>query len=292
MSQRKALGRGLDALIPAADPPRRASPNTPKPKQIEGGFFICPIERIIPQRGQPRSFFDEEQLQELAQSLREQGVVQPLIVREIKGGLFELIAGERRWRAAQKAGLHEVPVVVRNADDLQAFELALVENLQRQDLNPVEEAQAYLRLLEEYGYTQEQLAERMGKDRSTIANSLRLLKLPEVAQRAVIAGVVSGGHARALLTLEKTRPIQRALKNVIDKNLSVRQTEDLVRKIKHQDEKEPKAVKESANIKDLERRLSRSLKTKVSISGSNNKGKIEIRYASLDELDRLLEVLL
>ena len=285
--KRKALGRGLSALIPVQD----VSPAT----SVSGDYFLCPIERIHPQRGQPRRYFDEDHLGELMRSIREQGVVQPLIVREVDGGDFELIAGERRWRAAQGAGLHEVPVVIRRADDLEAFELALVENLQRQDLNPVEEAEAYQRLIDEHGYTQEVLAKRVGKDRSTITNALRLLKLPDVAQRALTSGAISGGHARALLPLEKTRPIQRALKRVLDNQLSVRQTEALVRKLRQPPKPagdSPEATPPSPNVRDLEDRLTRALQTHVSLHGSAKKGRIEIRYTSLDELDRILEVLM
>lgn len=284
---RNVLGRGIAALIPDSDDTREHNTSA-------GDYFLCPIERIHPQRGQPRRFFDADRLEELAQSLREQGVVQPLIVRSAADGDYELIAGERRWRAAQRAGLHEVPVVIRRADDLEAFELALVENLQREDLNPVEEAEAYQRLLDEHGYTQEELAVRVGKDRSTVANSLRLLKLPEVAQRALVAGAISGGHARALLPLDKARPIQLALKQVVEKKLSVRQTEAMVRKLKQTEEapRPPAPPESSANARDLQERLSRALGSRVTVHGTAKKGRLEIHYGSLDELDRLLEVLL
>lgn len=285
--KRKALGRGLSALIPDKQPAQRTS-----------DFFLCPIERIKPDRDQPRSSFDDEQLEELAASIREQGVVQPLLVRP-RGASFQLIAGERRWRAAQRAGLQEVPVVVRKVDDLGAFEIALVENLQRADLNPIEEAEAYRRLLDEHDYTQEKLAARLGRDRSTITNSLRLLKLPEPARRMLIAGEISAGHARAALALERPRAIQRTLAEVRQRQLSVRQTEQLVRK-----ERAKSATKTgkkragggaatSANVRDLQERLSRALHTKVRVhAGPANRGRIEIHYGSLDELDRLLEVLL
>ncbi|PID38701.1 MAG: chromosome partitioning protein ParB [Proteobacteria bacterium] len=294
-NKRKALGRGIAALIPSADAP--SSPPDRETRSAAGELYLCPIERVRPQRAQPRRYFDEDALEELAQSIREQGVVQPLIVRESDDGDFELIAGERRWRAAQRAKLHEVPVLIREASDLETFELALVENLQRQDLNPIEEAEAYQRLLDEHGYTQEQLADRVGRDRSTVANALRLLKLPEVGKRALVAGSIAAGHARALLALEKARPIQRALKSVVDKQLSVRQTEALVRKLKApaeegKDERLSSSSGPSANMRDLQERLSRALATRVVMHGDAKKGRIEVHYASLDELDRLLEVLM
>jgi ParB family chromosome partitioning protein len=284
--KRKALGRGLSALIPTDDAPAA---------KARDDFFICPIEQVEPQPGQPRRYFDSDRLAELVQSIKEQGLVQPLIVRQIGKRRYQLIAGERRWRASQQAGLHDVPVVVRKADDLQAFELALVENLQREDLNPIEEAEAFQRLLEEHQYSQEQVAEKVGKDRSTVANSLRLLRLPEVAQRALIAGLVSAGHARALLALEKPRPISRALKQVLDGKLSVRQTESLVRKQLSDDSdatEKKKPPQASANVQDLQERLSRALGTRVTLTARGKKGKIEIHYSSLDQLDHLLEVLL
>ena len=285
--KRKALGRGLSALIPAS-----AANQMEPPRAGSSDYFVCPIERIHPQKGQPRRFFDEAKLDELVASLKEQGIVQPLVVRPTRDGSFVLIAGERRWRAAQRAGLHEVPVIVRESSDLEAFELALVENLQRQDLNPIEEAEAYKRLLDEHGYTQDELATRVGKDRSTVANGLRLLKLPDVAQKALIAGAISSGHARALLPLDRPATIQRALKLIIDKGLSVRQTEALVKQLLQPPPPAPKAPPVSPNQRDLESRLSRSLATRVQLSGNGPKGSIAIHYNSLDELDRLLERLL
>lgn len=290
--KRKALGRGLSALIPeepAAKAKRKAA-GTPGSTQSAGDYFLCPIERIRPQKGQPRRYFDEDRLEELVQSIREQGLVQPLVVRPERNGDFTLIAGERRWRAAQRAAMHEVPVVIRDADDQQAFELALVENLQREDLNPVEEAEAFQRLIDDVGYTQDEVAARVGRDRSTVANSLRLLKLPEVAQRALIAGLISSGHGRALLAFDKPRQVQRALKQIVDRQLSVRQAENLVRK--ERAEAKPSKASPSANAQDLQDRLSRALQTRVRLHGNDKRGRIEIHYGSLDELDRLLEVLL
>jgi ParB family chromosome partitioning protein len=289
--KRKALGRGLSALIP----------ETPEPSAREGtppDYFLCPIELIKPGKDQPRKFFDEEKLQELVGSIRQQGVIQPLVVRPLRGKQptsYVLVAGERRWRAAQKAGLHEVPVVIRKVNDQQALELALVENLQREDLNPVEEAEAIQRLLQDHGQTQEQLARRLGRDRSTVTNSLRLLKLPAAVRKALVAGAISAGHARSLLALEgQPRLMTRALSAVLQGELSVRQTEVLVKRLKQPEQPRPAAdSKLSANVRDLQQRLTRSLKTRVRLKpGQRGHGRIEINYSSLDELDRLLELLL
>jgi ParB family chromosome partitioning protein len=287
---RKALGRGLSALIPEAPRPR---PEEAPPAAIRD-FYNCPIERLRPNRNQPRHHFDEARLQELVRSVAEQGVIQPLVVRPLKDGEYEIIAGERRWRAAQKAALREVPVVIRDVSEPAAFEMALVENIQRADLNPIEEAEAYERLLAEHSYTQEQLATRVGKDRSTITNSLRLLKLPEITKRALIGGTISAGHGRALLGLEQPSLIANATQQAVKGELSVRQTETLVKRLRDQAERKADTPQtKSANIRDLEERLSRSLKTRVLVHQQRgNRGRIEIRYASLDELDRLLENLL
>lgn len=281
--KRKALGRGLSALIPDTMERGGASATSE--------YFLCPIEKIKPNRKQPRQYFDADKLDELVASIKQQGVVQPLVVRQAKGGTFVLVVGERRWRAAQKAGLKDVPVVIRDVGEREAFELALVENLHRADLNPMEEAQAYARLLEEHGHTQEQLAARLGRDRSTITNTLRLLKLPARTQDAVRAGSLSPGHARALLALEKPALVDKAMRQVVSRDLSVRQTEALVRALKRPAPAKPAPV--SANVRDLQERLARALKTRVRLVPTRkDKGRIEINYASLDELDRLLEVLL
>ncbi len=281
---RKALGRGLSALIPETGGAVR---------QRTGEFFVCPIEKIKPSKDQPRKFFDEQRLDELVASIREQGVLQPLVVRPAKGGNYTLIVGERRWRAAQKAGIHDVPVVIRKVDDLLAFELALVENLHRADLNPMEEAEAYQRLLKEHGHTQDQLANRLGRDRSTLTNTLRLLRLPVAVQRSLRAGALSPGHARALLPLEKASIIDKVHRQVVKSQISVRQTELLVKRLLNPVETKKTSSANTANVRDLQRRLTQSLKTRVRLTkSSKNKGRIEIAYSSLDELDRLLEVLL
>jgi ParB family chromosome partitioning protein len=285
----KALGRGLSALIPGAA--------APTPIALKREYFECAIEDVHPSEDNPRKHFDGEKLRELAETIRTQGVAQPLLVRTRAGGGFTLIAGERRWRASQLAGLKSVPVVVKDVSAEQAFEIALVENLQRQDLNPIEEAEAYQRLVGEHGWTQDQLAERIGKDRTSVANTLRLLKLPAKVRAHVAAGDLPMGHARALLGLEDAAAIERSAARVIAKQLSVRQTEELVRRERSDgpngDKKPKNDVAQSANVRQLVERLERALGTRVRLSQkSQQAGTIEIDYASLDQLDGLLEKLL
>ncbi|HLU66226.1 MAG TPA: ParB/RepB/Spo0J family partition protein [Kofleriaceae bacterium] len=301
--KRRALGRGLSALLPgtpartAAAGPAGAAPAAAEAPAAEPRgprtYFRAPIEEIRPGPEQPRKRFGEEELEELASSIRAHGVIQPLIVRARKEGGFWLIAGERRWRAAQRAGLHEVPVVVQDVSPREAFERALVENLQRSDLNPIEEAEAYQRLVDEHGYTQEQIAERVGKDRSTVANSLRLLKLPPPVRKKVEEGALSMGHARALLGLESAADIEVAARQVVGRGLSVRATEAMVRQ-RLGGASAPAArapEQKSASVRDVERRLTKALGAQVSLTEdrSGKGGRIEIRYADLDDLDRLLE---
>lgn len=319
---RPALGRGLGALIPSMPRidnsteaavhtrPATAAAGEPAGAARQSGrrdYFLCPIEEIVPSRDNPRQRFDEQRLQELADSIRAQGLVQPLVVRlrtpeEQKaspGASFELIAGERRWRAAQRASLKDVPVVVKDVDAASAFELALVENLQREDLNPIEEAEAYRRLSEEFGYTQEELSRRVGRERATVANALRLLKLPSKVQEHVAAGQLSMGHARALLGLEVSANIEQSAAQVIQKQLSVRQTEELVRRAaKPAKSQRPTAQSaqsesppgtKSASVRDVEERLQKALGTRVTLrQQSPRAGTIEVQYHSLDELDRLI----
>ncbi|HEX7596758.1 MAG TPA: ParB/RepB/Spo0J family partition protein, partial [Polyangia bacterium] len=227
MGKRQALGRGLAALIPAAAPSESADPAQSKPGS---SLRTVDIENVYPSGKQPRKRFDDARLNELAESIRSQGIIQPLVVRVRPAGGFELIAGERRWRAAQRAGLHQVPVIIREAAEAQAFEMALVENLQREDLNPIEEAEGYQRLVAEFGYTQESLAARVGKERSTVANALRLLKLPPPVRVMVVEARLSMGHARALLGLEDDAAIERLARQTASRGLSVRQVEALVRR--------------------------------------------------------------
>jgi ParB family chromosome partitioning protein len=278
---RKALGRGLSALLPAAPQP--------------GGkreFLRLAIEDVHPASEQPRRRFEDQALSTLVESIRKDGVLQPLLVRQRtaqEGGGYSIIAGERRWRAAQRAGLQEVPAVVRETTPREAFELALIENLQREDLNPIEEAEAYERLIREHGMTQEQMAERVGRDRSTIANALRLLKLPEPVRDLVERGQLSMGQARALAALEQAQVIEQAAKRVVTGQLSVRQVEALVRKAKQEVRPAaPAPLRRSASVRDLERRLERALATRVQVLDHGGRGTIEIHWGSLDELDRLL----
>ncbi|WP_025323650.1 ParB/RepB/Spo0J family partition protein [Deferrisoma camini] len=273
--RRPALGTGLDALLP---------------DRLEGEYFLCPVEEIHPSPHQPRQDFDPEALDELAQSIREKGLVQPVIVRQDPAGGYELIAGERRWRAAQLAGITEVPAILRHADDEEVLELALVENLQRQDLNPVEEALAYRVLIERIGLTQDELARRIGRSRPAVANALRLLTLPDRALTALRSGRITAGHARAILSLEDEADRLGLLEEILRKNLSVRQAEELARRPRP---RRPAAPAPDPNVRSLEERLSRRFGTRVRVVPGRKKGsgRLTIEYRNLDDLDRILELL-
>jgi ParB family chromosome partitioning protein len=287
---RRALGRGLDALLPASPSPA-GSP--------ERSAFVCPIEKVVPQAGQPRQYFDEQALAELADSIREHGLIEPLIVRRLGPGSdrFELIAGERRWRAAQRAGLKEILVVVKDVSPKEAFELALVENVQRADLNPIEIAEAFDRLIREYSYTQQTLAERVGKDRATVTNALRLLKLPPRIRTMVIGRELSEGHARALLGAPTDKAMAEIAEKTVRGKLPVRRVEELVREAKARGgEHDARARPEerqtpSPSVRDLEARLMRRFGAKVEVRDKNGKGELVVTYGSLDELDRILATL-
>ena len=278
--KRPALGRGLGALIPGGSPSERK------------GVMNLGIEEIRPDRSQPRRHFDEAHIEELAESIRSKGVLLPLIVRRDSEG-YVLVAGERRWRAAQKAGLRELPVMVREVSGNEAFEIALIENIQREDLNPIEEAGAYRRLIEEHGLTQEELAARVGKDRSTVANALRLLRLPEAIQRAVVSGELSMGHARALLAIHDEGDLRKAAEKVIAEALSVRAVESLVQRLKSK--RQPQRRRDGhggAQLRHLVEKLQRKLSVKVQLKDKDGSGTLEIRYGSLAELDRVLAAIL
>ncbi len=289
MAKRKALGKGLSALIPDA-----ASVEDPYDKGM-GKFtgadlFNVNVEDIVSNQYQPRKHFDDEKLNELAASIKENGVIQPLIVRNTDNG-YELIAGERRLRAAIKAGLEQVPVVIKDVSDSETLQLALIENIQREDLNPIEEANSYLRLIEEFKITQEDLSRQVGKDRSTISNVLRLLSLPEQVKQDVARGTISSGHARALLSLGDKSAILKARQIITSKAMSVRDTEALVKRIKGRGiEVEKKETKIDHLLLELCDELTRTLSTKVKIISRGNGGKIEIEYYSNQELERLLEI--
>ena len=295
--QKRALGRGLSALIPQAAPPPSAAaaavvvpPEPPAPPR--GSVLKLPIEAIHRDTLQPRRHFDEEKLRELTESIKAQGVLMPVLVRKDGDG-YKIIAGERRWRASQLAGLHEIPAIVREVTEVEAFELALVENLQRADLNPMEEAEGYHRLVEEFGLTQELVAQRVGKERSTVANALRLLGLPPEVKEMVAVGHLSAGHARALLGVPRIPEMNELAQQVAARKLSVRDTEKLVQQAKGTKAKDSgKPQKQSPQVKALTEELQRILGTKVRlVEKSSGKGTIEVDYFSYDDLDRILKVL-
>ena len=277
---RPALGRGLGALIPGGSPSERK------------GVVMLGIEEIRPDKGQPRRHFDDGHIAELAESIKSKGVLQPVLVRRSGEG-FTLIAGERRWRAAQRAGLRELPALIKEVSEREAFELALIENIQREDLNPVEEAEAYQRLVQEHGLTQEELATRVGKDRSTITNSLRLLRLPDIIKQAVISNALSMGHARALLGLADESDLKRAADKVMAEGLSVRAAEQLVQRLKSKRGGKEKGAREtSAQLKHLTEKLQRKLGTRVELRDRGASGSIEVHYTSHADLDRILSTIL
>lgn len=286
------LGRGFSALLPNAPAPAPAA-EAGAPRNANSVLHVA-IEEVAPDKLQPRRHFDEAKIEELAASIRAKGVIQPILVRK-DGNRYRIIAGERRWRASQRAGLKNIPVLVKEVTERQAFELALIENIQRQDLNPVEEAEAYRRLIEEYQLTQDACAERVGKDRSSVANSLRLLKLPSDVKDALAEGTLNMGHARALLGLTEESAIKKAARDVVEKKLSVRQTEQLVRQSRdaHQGAgQQPKEKAPSPQVRAIEEKLQRALGTKVRLTDKGNgKGKIEIDFFSYAELDGLLAAL-
>lgn len=284
-TQKKGLGRGLSALIPSAA--QASDENRDQRATLE-----VAVDRITPSPFQPRRTFDEAKIEELAASIRNQGIIQPLVVRPKNDG-FELIAGERRWRAAMKAGLSRVPVVVRAASDHEALQLALVENLQREDLNPIEEASGYRRLQEEFQWSQEEMAERVGKSRPAIANSLRLLALPPEVQQEVTAGNLPAGQARALLGLHAEALIVSACRDVIAKGLSTRETEKMVRLLLVGRKRRRGVPVIDPDLKSIVENLQRVLGTRVRLlpKARSSKGKIEIEYYALADLERIIQTI-
>ncbi len=307
MAQRKGLGRGVDALIPSAATRKAATQKKEEKPEVQvvekevvkevvkevkvPADTTLPVSSIEPNRNQPRKNFDKAELEELADSIKRYGVIQPLIVQK-KNDYYEIIAGERRWRAAKLAKIKEVPVVIKEYEPQEASEIALIENLQRSDLNPIEEAKAYKDLIEEYDLRQEDVATRLSKSRSAITNSMRLLNLSDKVQGMIEKGDLQMGHARALLGLENEALQEKTAKTVVDKGLSVRDTEKLVKNILHPKQKKlPIPTQNTAEMQRLTERLKEILGTKVSINHkANGKGKIEIDYYSTEEFERLYEL--
>ena len=278
-----ALGKGLGALLPEFG-------------QAESkALLYCGIEEIIPNRSQPRKHFDESKLQELAESIKEKGVLEPLIVRRTVQG-YELIVGERRWRAAQKAGLKEVPVVVKEVEGREALEISLIENLQREDLNPIESAEAFKHLIEEFNISQEDLSKRIGKDRTTITNTLRLLKLPLEVRNQLLQNRITPGHARAILSLDNKDKQKELCALIIKKGLSVREAETMAKRWAEKPKKPITPVKKRGDLESqlnsIQDSLTKYLGTKVRIAPKGNKGRIEIEYYSNEDLERIAEAIL
>lgn len=282
MSKKRGLGRGLGSLIPGSDETETAE---------QSGLRTVPVQAIVPNPRQPRTHMDEEKLAELADSIREHGLIQPLIVRQ-EGRGYTLIAGERRWRASQLAGLTEVPVVVKEASPQAMLELALIENIQRADLNPIEEALAYQQLIDDFGLTQEAVAARVGKSRPTVANVVRLLNLPDKIQEAVNNEQISGAHARALLPLPSPESQMAVMNSIISQGLSVRQVEAIVAKIKMAEKPKPRpATRLSAEMAALESEFRHRLGTQVKIQPGENGGRVVISYYSDEELQAIYEAI-
>lgn len=281
-AKQKGLGRGLGALIDDFSVPEQS-----------GNVTTLPLQKVEPNPRQPRRVFDEEELQALSESIAAHGIVQPLAVRDEGNGYYMIIAGERRWRAARLAGLDEVPVVVIDADDRTVMELALVENLQRQDLNPMEEAEGYQVLMDEYGLTQEQTAERVGKSRPAVANALRLLALPEEVRDLVENGALSAGHARAVLSLPSEKMQKTAAQKILALRLSVRQAEAMCKRMSA--EKKPEKAKSILTVDyvgECEKALTKQLSRKVKIVNGKRKGRFELEFYGQDDLQRLYDALL
>jgi ParB family chromosome partitioning protein len=291
--KRKALGRGLDSLLPTRP---AISPISMPTAQAAASTQEISIDSIDPNPYQTRRRINEAALEELAESIRASGVVQPVVLRPVANGRYQLVAGERRWHASRRAGKTTIPAVVRQISNEQAMEITIIENLQREDLNPVEQARAFERLSREFGLTQEQIAARTGKDRASIANFIRLLKLPEDVQNALEAGALSFGHGKVLLALAGfPEHLERAAREVIEKQLSVRQTEELISKLLNPQAAEHRQEKSAApvdpNVREAQRSLESSLGVKVEIHDRKGRGKIILKYGSLEDFDRIVEAL-
>ncbi|TMR92648.1 ParB/RepB/Spo0J family partition protein [Nonomuraea basaltis] len=301
--QRRGLGKGLGALIPtgpivdgtgAVAAPANGSTGETGPKPIAGAYFKeVALKAIVPNPRQPREIFDEERLEELAASIREVGLLQPIVVRPVGGGQYELVMGERRWRACQQAGLDPVPAIVRNTQDTDLLRDALIENLQREQLNALEEAAAYQQLLDDFQATHEQLAQRVGRSRSHITNTLRLLNLPPEVQRTVAAGVISAGHARALLGLDSAEEQIQLAKRIVAELLSVRAVEEIVamgsaKAAKNAPRERQPAKPTAPGLIHLADRLSDHFETKVKVDLGRRKGRIVVEFATIDDLERII----
>ena len=288
MTKKRGLGKGLEALIPPSVSAKLASP------EVQAGAVEIPVDQISPNPRQPRQTMNQEKLQELAHSIAAHGLIQPLVVTRV-GTSYQLIAGERRWRASQLAGLTTVPVIIKETSPQQMLELALVENIQRADLNPLEEAEAYAQLMEEFGLTQEAVAERVGKSRTAVANIVRLLNLPEEARAALAGGEISEGHARALLSLKKQRDQLRLLTTIINRGLNVRQTEALARQLLLGDDAEPKPKRPplTPHDKTMLAKFESKLGTKIELNRAEGEtGKLVIHFYSEEELQAIFDAIL
>ena len=295
MALKRGLGKGLDSLIPTnvmmESEVKHATVSTASsPEEGKDGTLMVKLSKVEPNREQPRKNFNEDSLQELAESLKQFGMLQPILVQN-RGDYYEIIAGERRWRAAKIAGLKEVPVIVRELTDQEIVEISLIENIQREDLNPIEEAQAYKRLLTEFHLKQDEVAERVSKSRTAVTNSMRLLKLCDEVQKMVVDDMISTGHARALISIEDPEEQYLIAQKIFDEKLSVREVEKLVKDL-HKPPKPPKEENKTlqAIYQEISERLKQSLSTKVSVSAKQNgAGKIEIEFYNHEDLERLLE---
>lgn len=295
MALKRGLGKGLDSLIPTnvmmeSEVKHAAVSTASSAEEGKDGTLMVKLSKVEPNREQPRKNFDEDSLQELAESLKQFGMLQPILVQN-RGDYYEIIAGERRWRAAKIAGLKEVPVIVRELTDQEIVEISLIENIQREDLNPIEEAQAYKRLLTEFHLKQDEVAERVSKSRTAVTNSMRLLKLCDEVQKMVVDDMISTGHARALISIEDPEEQYLIAQKIFDEKLSVREVEKLVKDL-HKPPKPPKEENKTlqAIYQEISERLKQSLSTKVSVSAKQNgAGKIEIEFYNHEDLERLLE---
>lgn len=292
-NSKKGLGKGLDSLIPTIDAEELSIKPAKKNNNIEksDGVFTVKINSVEPNRNQPRKTFNEDALTELSESIKQYGIIQPIVVQK-KYDYYEIIAGERRWRAAKQAGLKEVPVIIKDYSEQETVEIALIENIQREELNPIEEALAYKRLLTEFNLKQDQVAERVSKSRTAVTNSMRLLKLTDEVQQMVIEDLISSGHARALLPIEDNDLQIQLATRIMDEKLSVRETEKLVKSILNKKPEKKKEKVENAFVyEEIENKIKEIVGTKVKVNHKpNGKGKIEIEYYSDKELERLLDL--